>query len=491
MDVRGWSASTVRLPMRPLEFDILAHSFADGFSRALTDLFGASVTVGVRLRSGHLETVMAPGSSEVRSTHLGYSFDYVADWHRRVQPIVDDHVQHLARVGFGQVNAPDAASVLGDVTQRMVEVTYLHHTLVLPARLKLVEFAEFAVDNGLVVTASEALCLFAGRRNATTDVAELLWERRHETDGPGAISQEGDGYGLWYPNWLEDSSAPMVLCRLYRTLDDAACPAALLSRARRRSERLNRATEQALQGKPQEVRAEFRRLLADASRATQVTEEHAPLMHAGLAHELRGLIVRLGSAFTTAGQLDQPDDIFYLHLDELASCPPDDRDFLRKRARVHRDEIDQAVQPPQDASISGDCYGDSVAANLFRRLFQSAKRDRTPSALRGYPASPGRGIGRVRRLFWQRDVETVRGGEVLVTTDSASGWSYALPAATAVVSESGHLYGHLASLARDYYTPAVIGVGETSEVLRDGRLIEVDGSAGQVRLITDSLKEEL
>lgn len=98
----------MRLPMRPLEFDILAHSFADGFSRALTDLLGASVTVGVRLRSGHLETINAPGSPEARSTHLGYSFDYVADWHRRVQPIVDDHVQHLARVGFGPVSAPDA-----------------------------------------------------------------------------------------------------------------------------------------------------------------------------------------------------------------------------------------------------------------------------------------------------------------------------------------------------------------------------------------------
>lgn len=214
-------------------------------------------------------------------------------------------------------------------------------------------------------------------------------------------------------------------------------------------------------------------------------------MHARLAYELRALVVRLGSALTIAGRLYQPDDIFYLQLDELASCPLDGRDFLRESARAHRDEIDQASQPPKDASISGDCYGHSVAANLFRRLFQPAKRDRTPSALRGYPASPGRSIGRVRRLFWQRDVETVRRGEVLVTPDSASGWSYALPAATAVVSESGHLYGHLASLARDYGTPAVIGLGETREVLRDGRLIEVDGSAGQVRLITDSLKEEL
>lgn len=471
--------------MRPLEFDVLARSFADGFSRALSDLFGAAVLVGVRLRGGHLETIKSPGRPDKRPTRLDYSFDYLVAWQRRVRPVVEDHIQHVTSTGSLRVSAPDAASLLRDVTQRMEEVTYLHHTLVLPARMKLVEFAEFSRDNGLVATSGEAMCVLAGWRNATTAIAEELWEGRHRTDDPGAIAQEGDGYGLGSPNWLEDSSVPTLLRRLYRTLDDAARPGALLNTARRRGERLRSATERALQAKSREVGCEFRRLCAEATRATQVTEEHAPLMHACLPHELRALTVRLGAALTTADQVDRPDDIFFLHLDELASCPPADRQFLRECARAHRSEIEQAAPQSSEAPVAGDCWGDSVAAYLFRQLFQPVDGARTPGTLRGHPSSPGSGVGTVRRLLWQRDVGTVRTHDVLVLPESANGWSYALPAAIAVVSESGHPYGHLASLARDYATPAVVGVGDTREVLWDGRLIEVDGSAGEVRLLTD------
>lgn len=487
-DAQGWSASTVPLPMRPLEFDVLARSFADGFSRALSDLFAVAVMVGVRLRSGHLETIKSLDPSGARSTQLDYSFDYLADWQRRVRPVVEDHIQHVASTGRSRVTTRDPASLLRDVTQRMKEVTYLHHTLVLPARLKLVEFAEFAQDHDLVATPGEAMCLLAGRRNATTAIAEELWECRHHTGDPGAIAQEGDGYGLGSPNWLEDSAVPILLRRLYRTLDDAARPAELLSRARRTGERLSATAKGALRDKPSEVGSEFRRLCADATRATQVTEEHAPLMHACLPHELRALTVRLGAALTTAGQLDRPDDIFYLHVDELASGPPADRQFFLECARAHRSEIDHAAPPPREEPVSGDCWGDSVAACLFRWLFQPADGARIPGTLRGHPSSPGSGVGPVRRLFWQRDVGTVRPHDVLVLPESSNGWSYALPAATAVVSESGHPYGHLASLARDYATPAVIGVGDTREVLWDGRLIEVDGSAGEVRLLTDQTR---
>ncbi|MPZ66259.1 MAG: hypothetical protein GEU83_12335 [Pseudonocardiaceae bacterium] len=211
-------------------------------------------------------------------------------------------------------------------------------------------------------------------------------------------------------------------------------------------------------------------------------------MHARLPHELRALTVRLGAALTTADQVDRPDDIFYLHVDELAYWPPADREFLRECARAHRDEIDRAAPPPREEAVSGDCWGGSVAVSLFRQLFQPVDGAGTPGTLRGHPSSPGCGVGPVRRLFWQCDVGTVRPHDVLVLPESSNGWSYALPAAAAVVSESGHPYGHLASLARDYATPAVIGVGDTRELLWDGRLIEVDGSAGEVRLFTDQTR---
>ncbi len=322
------------------------------------------------------------------------------------------------------------------------------------------------------------MCLLAGEANATTDIANRLWENRHRSDGQNLIAQEGDGYGLGCPNWLEDPSVPNLVRELYLSLGDDASPDVLRADARRRRADLLTVVEHHLRDQSPSIRATSRRLWSEATGALQLTEEHASLMHARLPHELRALTLRLGAALTDTDQIDEPDDIFYLHTNDLATA--DATGGLRKHVSRHRGAIERLHDG--DECSSGDCYGDSPAATLFRRLFQPASRARTPTLLSGHPGSPGLAAGPVRRLFWQTDIANVRPGDVLVTPQSAAGWSIALPAAAAVVSESGHPYGHLAALARDYAKPAVIGVGDSSDLLDDGRWVEVDGTTGEVRL---------
>ncbi|MGH3981507.1 MAG: PEP-utilizing enzyme [Pseudonocardiaceae bacterium] len=45
----------------------------------------------------------------------------------------------------------------------------------------------------------------------------------------------------------------------------------------------------------------------------------------------------------------------------------------------------------------------------------------------------------------------------------------------------GHL-AHAAIIAREYGIPAVLATGNATELLRDGQLVTVDGSAGTVSL---------
>jgi len=53
--------------------------------------------------------------------------------------------------------------------------------------------------------------------------------------------------------------------------------------------------------------------------------------------------------------------------------------------------------------------------------------------------------------------------------------------ASAIVADVGGALSHAALVAREFGIPAVTGTGNALELLIDGELVEVDGSAGTVR----------
>ena len=77
----------------------------------------------------------------------------------------------------------------------------------------------------------------------------------------------------------------------------------------------------------------------------------------------------------------------------------------------------------------------------------------------------------------------MRPGDVLVCPVTQPPWTPLFGVASAVVTEVGAVLGHTAIVAREYGIPAVIAVRDATRLLKDGQLIEVDGSAGVVRVI--------
>jgi pyruvate,water dikinase len=103
--------------------------------------------------------------------------------------------------------------------------------------------------------------------------------------------------------------------------------------------------------------------------------------------------------------------------------------------------------------------------------------------LRGAAGSAGnaRGIARVVRSL--ADAQRLQPGEILVTETTAPAWTPLFATAAAVVTDAGGVLSHCAVVAREYMIPAVVGVGMATAVIPDGATIEVDGSAGIVRII--------
>jgi rifampicin phosphotransferase len=55
-----------------------------------------------------------------------------------------------------------------------------------------------------------------------------------------------------------------------------------------------------------------------------------------------------------------------------------------------------------------------------------------------------------------------------------------------VWESGGGVLSHSAVVAREYGIPAVVGTGTATAVIKDGQVIEVDGTAGRVRMVSQN-----
>lgn len=73
---------------------------------------------------------------------------------------------------------------------------------------------------------------------------------------------------------------------------------------------------------------------------------------------------------------------------------------------------------------------------------------------------------------------------------TAPAWTTLFDRAAAVVTDIGSALAHASIIAREYGIPAVVGCGDATRRLRDGQLVTVDGSTGNVELSASSSEIE-
>jgi len=93
---------------------------------------------------------------------------------------------------------------------------------------------------------------------------------------------------------------------------------------------------------------------------------------------------------------------------------------------------------------------------------------------RGVVAYAGVGSGVVRIVQSNEDMAEFPEGAVLVTRYTAPWLARIVPKASAIISERGSVAGHLATIAREFRVPALIGVENATDVLAPGTELTLD-----------------
>lgn len=185
-----------------------------------------------------------------------------------------------------------------------------------------------------------------------------------------------------------------------------------------------------------------------------------------LTHQLRAALREWGARLAADGSLSSPDDVFYLTHDELFAARTD-RVALIARRRAERDRLARVDLP--------------LRFTQPMKLATSAAGLDAPTVITGMPAVSGTVVGRVRVMRSPDD--EMEPGEVLVTRATDTGWTPFFAMAAAVVTDIGGAMSHAAIVAREFGIPTVVGTENASRVLEDGRLVEVNGTAGVVTVL--------
>jgi pyruvate,water dikinase len=279
---------------------------------------------------------------------------------------------------------------------------------------------------------------------------------------------------LYNRPWSETPDYVLKLVRGYLAQPDVMNP--LRNQKRRVHQR-----EQLQERCRQQLRNPIKRMIFDrflrAARSGSVLRENFKNECIRWTMLLRRMLLEIGVRLSKTGVLAEPDDVFFLQLQELeavlhgAAGLDVPRIVTDRRAQYERNK---SITPPK------------VVIGRFdpdKHVREPEMADAGLDVLHGVAASAGIATGAARVILRADTDEQVQAGEILVAPFTDPGWTpYFVPAA-GIVTEQGGLLSHGSIIAREYGIPAVVNVPAATRIIRTGQKLRVDGNRGVVTIL--------
>ena len=196
---------------------------------------------------------------------------------------------------------------------------------------------------------------------------------------------------------------------------------------------------------------------------------------------IRRIFLEAGKRLHVSGMLDDPRDIFYLGTDEIAALVDGaavtiDLCSLVALRKAEFELYRQTPPPAERFETRGVVY----CAQSYAPAAKPSPEEAPGEERRGIGCCPGIVRGQVRVVRDPRNAQ-LPAGSILVADHTDPGWIMLFPSAAGLLVERGSLLSHSAIVARELGIPAIVSIRGLTEWLRDGDVVELDGSQGIVR----------
>ena len=190
---------------------------------------------------------------------------------------------------------------------------------------------------------------------------------------------------------------------------------------------------------------------------------------------LRRAALEAGRRLKERGLLRDPNEVFFLRLEELAPA-------LRGEAALDVPAVVAARKAEQERLRRFE--PPPVVVGEYRPArFEQADPIPQKHTLVGVAVSPGVVTGKARVILELDPADRVEPGEILVAPFTDPGWTPYFLAAAGVVVDVGGLLSHGSVVAREYGLPAVVNVGPATRLIQTGQRLQVDGDRGVVTIL--------
>ena len=228
---------------------------------------------------------------------------------------------------------------------------------------------------------------------------------------------------------------------------------------------------------PALTRAQFDRAVRSTHLFSQGRERSKTTIIRAI-HGLRLSQLELARRARERGGPDELADMWLLTIEELPDyvAAPERFKAVIDERRQRREELAALVPPFVFESVQPLVSTWESRARPVDLLGPGA-------VLRGIPGCPGVARGRARVVLDPFDPRGLSPGEVLVAPITDPSWTPLFLAAEAVVVDVGAQMSHAVIVSRELGIPAVVSATGATNVIPDGADIEVDGTAGLIRIL--------
>ncbi|MGG1658375.1 phosphoenolpyruvate synthase [Brevibacillus sp. NRS-1366] len=172
------------------------------------------------------------------------------------------------------------------------------------------------------------------------------------------------------------------------------------------------------------------------------------------------------------GVIHEKEDIYYLTFEELHDVVRTNKlDYQIISKRKDEYQLYEKLTPPRVITSDGE-----IIVGEYKRENLSAE------AIVGLPVSSGVIEGRARVILNMEDAD-LEDGDILVTSFTDPSWTPLFVSIKGLVTEVGGLMTHGAVIAREYGLPAVVGVENATNLIKDGQRIRVHGTEGYIEIL--------